>query len=578
MNNETENSSEAGFLLNSFIEHWAQVQPKKIAMVQHEDGREISYKRLATLIDIFALRLLDMGLKKGDCLATQLVLIPEHVIFMYACFKIGVIIAPLDLRLKADEIVRDVNKIEPRAFFFLGKTPVNDFRGIGRAVQAHCPSVKHLVQFSPKPEAGDVISGAISIQALLRPTKLIALKAANYFSRRLEKAYAQITPRTPALIIYTTGTTGEPKPALLCHENILVQNRILSRGMGDFAQGDNSQFITMINLPPSHVGCVTETLMTTFYIGGKAILLKVFDVEATLAAIQDHRISLLGQIPTQFRMLWGHPDYEKYDLSSLKFVIYAGSAGDLPFLKRLSRMAPNFGTGLGMTENAGFATFSTPGISPEAMVGQVGKPFPDLAEVTIRQPMKADGSAGAECDPGEQGEICYHPPIVFLGYYKQPEVTRKTVSTEGILYTGDLGYFKTVGDDQALFLAGRKKFVIKQKGYNVFPGEVEEHIAGLEGIAQVEVVGAKHQLFDEGIFAFVKLPDETNLSIDDINSHCKDIASYKRPQHIEIWPKNEDFPLTRSTKVDKLELSEIADEKVVQLRLQGLWDAKIRDQ
>lgn len=152
------------------------------------------------------------------------------------------------------------------------------------------------------------------------------------------------------------------------------------------------------------------------------------------------------------------------------------------------------------------------------------------------------------------------------------------MSEEGILYTGDLGYFKKVGGDTALFLSGRKKFVIKQKGYNVFPTEVEEHIAGLEGIAQVEVVGTKHQLFDEGIFAFVKLTGGTDLSIEEINIHCKDIASYKRPQHIEIWPENEDFPLTRSTKVDMLKLSEFADEKIVQLRLQGLWDANIRDQ
>ena len=118
-----------------------------------------------------------------------------------------------------------------------------------------------------------------------------------------------------------------------------------------------------------------------------------------------------------FRMLWDVPEYETYDLSSLAFVAYAGSAVDTAFLKKLSTMAPKFGTGIGMTENAGFATFTPPDISHEEMAGQVGQAFPDLARVSIRKPMEADGSAGEELADEEIGEICYHPPIVFLGYY-----------------------------------------------------------------------------------------------------------------------------------------------------------------
>ena len=107
-------------LVNSYIDKWAKEQPDSIAMVQHEDGREITYKKFGTLINFFALKLLDMGIQKGDRVATQLVLLPEHMALMYACFKIGAIIAPLDLRLSENEVVRDVNKIEPKAFFFLG--------------------------------------------------------------------------------------------------------------------------------------------------------------------------------------------------------------------------------------------------------------------------------------------------------------------------------------------------------------------------------------------------------------------------------------------------------------------------
>lgn len=122
-------------LLNSYTEKWAKESPDKPALIQHEDGKTITYKKFDSLVDFFALRLLDMGIGKGDRVATMLVLVPEHVLLMYACFKIGAIIAPLDVRLKEAEVVRDLDKIKPKAFFFLGNTPVRDFREVGRAVQ-----------------------------------------------------------------------------------------------------------------------------------------------------------------------------------------------------------------------------------------------------------------------------------------------------------------------------------------------------------------------------------------------------------------------------------------------------------
>ncbi|MCG8636608.1 MAG: acyl--CoA ligase [Desulfobacterales bacterium] len=557
--------------LNEYIDKWARIRPDKVAMVQHEDNKAITYKKFNTLIDFFALRLLDMGIRHGDRVATQLVLVPEHMILIYACFKIGAIFAPLDVRLTEAEVVRDINKIRPKAFFFLGNTPVRDFRKAGEAVRNGCPSVDHLVQFTPDPEPGELLDGAVAITEMMDKKRLIWLKVKDMVLGRLAKSYAGTDTRTPCLIIYTTGTTGEPKPAVLCHENIIIQNQILARGFG--SPEEDEDFICLVNLPPSHVGCVTETFMTTLYLGGKAVLLRIFDAKLTLEAIQTHKVTALGQIPTMFRMLWNLPDYDTYDLSSLEFVAYGGSSVDTGFLKRMAAMAPKFGTGIGMTENAGFGTFTPPGIPIEEMVGQVGQPFDDLARVSIRTPMNADGSAGKEVGDNEVGEICYHPPIVFLGYYDQPEATTSAISSEGILYTGDMGYFKPMDGYKALYLSGRKKFVIKQKGYNVFPGEVEEHIAGLSGVETAEVIGMKHILFDEGIFAFVRPEPGSRLTPEDVAAHCKSIAAYKRPAHVAIWPADEEFPLTRSTKVDKIGLMKKAEVIVEDLRSRGLWDA-----
>ncbi len=555
-------------LLNDHVAYWAKKAPHREVMIQHEDEKKVTYKKFDSLIDFFALKLLALGIKKGDRVASQLALFPEHVIFMYACFKIGAIFAPLDLRLKEDEVVRDLNKIKPKIFFFLGKTPVIDFTKIGEAVRDNCPYIEHLVQFTPDPKPGDIIDGAVSITDFMKKSELLMLKIKDIFTGSLKKAYRDIDKRTPSLIIYTTGTTGEPKPALLCHENILAQNEILFQGTG-LSEDDR----VLINLPPSHVGCVTELLMTTVYGGGTSVFLRVFDVKLTLEAIEKWKITALGQIPTQFRMLWNHPDYDTYDLSSLRFVAYAGSAVDVEFLKKLATMAPRFGTGIGMTENAGFATFTPDGISIEEMAGQVGRSFPEIAPVTVRKPMNNDGTAGDELPDEKIGEICYHPPIVFLGYYNQPEETARAISKEGTLYTGDLGYFKDLGSYRALYLSGRRKFVIKQKGYNVFPSEVEDFIASIDGVDMAEVVGIPHTIFDEGIFAFVRVKAGSTLTPDAVMEECKNIAAYKRPQHVEIWSSDRDFPLTRSTKVDKIVLRETALERVKELRKQGGWDA-----
>jgi fatty-acyl-CoA synthase len=554
-------------LLNSYVEKWAKESPEKVALLQQEDSKSITYQRFVELVDYFALALLERGIQKGDRVATMLVLVPEHVLLMYACFKIGAICAPLDVRLKEAEVVRDLNKISPKAFFFLGNTPVRDFREVGKVVQTQCPSVECLVQFTPNPQPGELLPGAIAITQLMDKKKLLLLKVKNLFTRRLEKAYAQVEADTPALIIYTTGTTGAPKPAMLSHRNIIVQNEVLARGTG---MGQNTK--VLINLPPSHVGCVTENLMTTLYVGGTAVLLRIFDVKLTLEAIQQQRVNTLGMIPTQFRMIWDYPEYEKYDLSSLETVVYGGASVDVDFLKKLAQMAPRFGTGLGMTEGAGICTFTPPGISAEEMAGQMGSPFPDLAAITVRKPMNEDGNAGEELPDGEIGEICYHPPMVFLGYFNQPEATTAVVSKEGLLYSGDLGYYKDMGSYRALFLSGRRKFIIKQSGYNVFPDEVEAHIAELDGVDSVAVVGVPHRVLGEGIFAFVRPRKGRELTPEEVMAHCKKIAAYKRPQYIEIWPSDRPFPLTRVVKVDKLEMSLLAEKIVAHLQENGGWD------
>lgn len=555
--------------LNDYLLYWSRKTPGKAAMIQAEDGRTISYRRFRRLVDLLALKLTNMGIGKGDRVATLMVLVPEHIMLLYACFKIGAVVSPLDLRLKDAEVVRDINRLGARALFFLGKTLVRDFRAVARVVQRECPSVKHLVQFTTDPKPKDLLEGAISGKEMMIRKRLLLLHIKELLTRRLKKNYRSLSPGTPALLLYTNGITGPPKPALLSHENILVQNEILARGM-EMTGGQNLRML--IHLPPSHVACLTEAFMTTLFLGGTAVFLRTFDPKQTLHAISDYQISALLQSPSQFRMLWKDPDYERTDLSHLRFAIVTGEGVDAPFIQELSSMAPHYGTGLAVTETAGFATFTPLHIPPGEMAGQVGRAFPDLAPVSVRKPMEPDGRAGVEQEDGELGEICCHPPLAFLGYDRMPEETARTLARDGILYTGDLGYFKDMGTYRALFVLGRRKFTIRQNGEMVFPEVLEAHIAKLEGVDAVEVIGMEHRGFGEGIVAFVRPKRGVGLRPEKVMSYCWETIPDKIPQHVVIWPGDREFPLTRTSRADKTALKELARPIIEDLRLMGQWD------
>ncbi len=267
-------------------------------------------------------------------------------------------------------------------------------------------------------------------------------------------------------------------------------------------------------------------------------------------------------------MQWRLPNYDQYDLSSLRFALYGGQAVDRPFLDKLKTMAPLMGSGLGLTETAGFTTYTPIDWEVDQIVDSIGFDTP-LCPISIREIMKPDGTAGDEKKPGQVGEICFSGQQIFLGYLNDEENTRKTVSTDGYCYTGDLGYY----DDKGLHFAGRSKFVIKPKGYQVFPGEVESFITDSfkDRVLRTGCVGAKHDVFTEAIVAFLELKGGTALTQQELDEKMKEIAAYKRPSHF-IFVKEGEMPLNRVAKVDVLALGKMADDEIEKLRAQGKWD------
>jgi len=542
-----------------YVQKYAKETPKNRAIIEHNTGEVVSWKQFNTSVSAFAAKLLSIGLKKGDIVATSLPLLKEHMYLIYACYRIGLVIAPLDLRLKTKEIQYCLDKMKPKAYFFLGKTPVADFRPMIQEVMQNSPYVKHWVQFQKEEDL--IIEGAVGITKFAADIKKVFIL--SLLTGKVKRAARKVGKRDACLIIFTTGSTGSPKPALLCHENILIQNIGLA-----VAFELKSTDIMLVNLPPSHVGCTTEQLGTILFGGGTAVILHIFDPKLSLEAIQSHKCTVLGQIPALFNMEWRLPEYGQYDISTLRFAIYGGQAVSREFLVKMKQMATRIGTGLGLTETAGFCTYTNVDADVDELAQGIGYDSP-LCPISVREPMKSDGSAGAEKPKGEVGEICFSGPQIFLGYLADEENTKKTISTDGICYTGDLGYY----DEKGLHFAGRAKLVIKPKGYQVYPEDIENHIAmALKGkISMAAVVGVEHEVFSEGIMAFVECMPGQEVTVEEIMAACEDISSYSRPSHVVVFKAGE-LPLNRVAKTDYMLLKEQAKQIVRELRDRGKWD------
>jgi len=547
-------------LLHGVVEKWAKERPEKIALEIVDTGEKYSYREFDEITTALAVHLVELGHKKGDFVATMLPLLVEHIFLEYACFKIGAIHAPLDLRLKAEEVLRSLGLIQARTFVFQGKTAVGDFSPLGVAVQQHCPFVQQFIQFAP---ANETVADALPVSRIVaRVEALLSNPSVSSSWHKYQEIANSVQETDGAQVIYTTGSTGLPKPALLTHRNITAQNMCLG---GAFDMTDGARML--VHLPPSHVGCQGEQLMTTLFWGGTALVMHLFDAERTLKAIQDYKVEILGQIPAMFAMQWILPNYDSYDLSSLKLALHGGQQVSREFLSKLCTMAPKVCTGLGLTEMAGFVTYTPLDASLEELLDNVGYDMP-VTPLTIRKPMKEDGTAGEKLAQGEVGEICFAGPQVFAAYVNNPEAYAKTVSKEGICYTGDLGFM----DDTGLHFSGRSKLVIKPKGYQVHPAQIEGHFSQLaDTVANAAAVGVPHKIYCEAVVLFVEKRKGAELTLEQLEEHAKGIASYMRPSHYIIVDQGQ-MPLNRVAKTDYVLLKQRANEEVEALIQKGAWD------
>ena len=546
-------------LLHGVVAKWAKIHPNAPAILSAEGERAVTWGEFDRITTRMALELMRLGFAKGDFLVSLLPLTVDHVLLEYSCFKIGVIVAPLDLRLSPAEVMRALEILRPRGFVSPGVKAPLDLRPLWKAIQAHCKWIQHCIVADSEEEIPGTRSYASIVEAADR-------NATDEDDTSLTGI--AVTEDDGALVIFTTGSTGSPKPALLSHRNITVQNMCIC---GAFFGGDRGTR-TLVNLPASHVGGQTEAMMSTFFGGGTAVLVEIFDAGRSLRAIARHRVEILAQIPAMYNLEWMLKNYAGHYLSSLKFAAYGGHSVSLPFMVQLADMAPVIGTGLGLTEAAGFCTYIQANAAEKETIltglgAGLGQDMP-IYPCTIRQTMRADGNAGDELPTGEIGQLCFRGPQTFLGYVNDPAATAQAISRDGFLYTGDLGYRDAAG----LHLTGREKWVIKSFGYQIFPGDVERHICTLaEKVANCVVVGVAHEVISEAVVAVVEKRLGAELSRQELDRHARTLASYMRPRHWIILEAGQ-MPLNRVAKPDYVRAQEMAREEIAAMRERGEWD------
>jgi fatty-acyl-CoA synthase len=370
----------------------------------------------------------------------------------------------------------------------------------------------------------------------------------------LRARQAQLSFDDPINIQYTSGTTGFPKGATLSHHNILNNGYFVAEACG-YTEDDR----VCIPVPLYHCfGMVMGNLGCTTHGAAMVYPAPTFEPEATLAAVEEEGCTSLYGVPTMFIAELAHPGFARFDLTSLRTGIMAGSPCPVEVMKRcIAEMHMDEVTiCYGMTETSPVSTQTAADDDIDKRVGSVGRVHPHV-EVKV-----VDPATGLVAPTGDPGELCTRGYSVMLGYWDEPEKTAEAIDTSRWMHTGDLA---TMDGDGYVNIVGRIKDMIIRGGENVYPREIEEFLYGHPDIVDVQVIGVPDERYGEEIMAWVQVREgAAPLTAEDLRAYCQGkIAHFKIPRYVHIA---EAFPMTVTGKIRKVEMRQ---QSIELLGLQG---------
>jgi len=495
----------------------ANLTPERIALVEMETGERYTYEHLNERANRLANFMRDqLGVQSGDRVSILAKNSIVYIDLIYGLPKIGAIFTPFNWRLTSHELTYMVNDLEPKVLLV-----EPEFVQAVEEMKADI-HVEHYVNLR-----GAKIPGAVGYED--------GVKQAS----GQEPNRPQLDLETPYCILYTSGTTGNPKGAILPHRQILFNaiNTVISWGLTE-------KDISPVYTPMFHGGGLFVFLTPLFYVGGRIILARDFDPAASIRWIMDEGCTVILGVPTLFQM-WMESDYfEKADFSQVHFFI-SGGAPCPPQLMQAWRDKKGvvFRQGYGLTE-VGTNCFSMTDEDSVPKSGSVGKPI-FHSEMRI-----VDPESGADLGAGMAGELLIRGPHVTSGYWRNPEATAKSIIA-GWFHTGDMAH---KDEDGFYYIDGRYKDMIKSGGENIYAAEVEAVVREHPAVKDAALIGKPDTKWGEIGLMIVVLEDGLNVSGDDLKKHCTGrLAKFKIPKEFVFA---DDLPYSAYGKVEKIKLKE----------------------
>jgi len=510
--------------LSILLEDTARQVPDRIAVLFNET--KLTYAQVNGAANQIANGLSAMGIGLGDKVALSCLNIPYFPLVYYGILKAGATVVPLNVLLKGREIAYHLSDSDAKAYFCFQGTaelPMGQFGYEGFQQADNCD---YFFMIMADPTAPSPVEGNKTLgQLMANQPPLFDTAITN--------------PDDTAVILYTSGTTGQPKGAELSHSNMVLNAR-LADSMYPAAEHD----VTLITLPLFHSFGQTVQMNSGFYKGMTLTLLPRFDPGAALGIMERDNVTIFMGVPTMYWAMLNYPDADKFDLvkisQNLRLAGSGGSAMPVEVMKAFNeKFSVKILEGYGLSETSPVASFNR--VDLPTKPGSVGPP---VWGVSIRIVDLEDNNVPT----GEMGEILIKGHCVMKGYYKRPEATANTVRN-GWLYTGDIGNFD---EDGYVYITDRVKDMIIRGGFNVYPREIEEVMMAHPDISLTAVIGVPHESHGEEVKAFVILNDGAIISEEEIVAWCKEnMASYKYPRIVEI---RETLPMTATGKILKREL------------------------
>lgn len=516
--------------LYEYLRSYAQQNPDKIAVIWY--GREITYGELDSLSDRFASYLHRCGVKAGDRVALFLSNSPQYFIAHYGIQKIGAIVGPVSPLFKAWELEYHLNDLEAK-IIVAADSLYEVIAEVRAQTQLERIILTNYGDFLPAEPTLNVPEEIRKQKKLVDGTEDL-LSIIQQTSENPPKV--EVNLEDVGLMVYTSGTTGKPKGAMLS-----LRNALFKAAAGAQSNGVGANDVILSVAPLYHIAGMLMGLNTTVYANATTVLLYRFDPIAVAQAIERYKCTWWYSIAPMNIAVMQTPEAANYDLSSLKTNL--GTSFGVVLTPEIAEAWAKFTGGCQLYEAAyGLSeTHTGDTFMPKDRVKWGTQGIPTY-ETKIRI---IDPETGQEKPAGEMGEIVVSNPGVFKGYWKKPEATAQTLR-DGWVYTGDMG---SLDEEGYLRFSGRFKEMIKVSGYSVFPEEVEAMLIRHEAIAQVAVTGEPDPQKGEVVKAHVVLKPgkENTVTAEDIISWAREhMTSYKAPRYVEF---RESLPVTGSGKV-----------------------------